>query len=452
MKKTYVAMSTDVFREGHINILEQAAKYGIVTVGVLSDEAIATYKRPPAINLQERMRIISQFRQVDHVVVQNTLDYQENLRKLRPDYVVHGDDWRTGVQQMVRASVINTLAEWGGELIEVPYTADCTISVDLNTPEMRLPKLKRLLQLKPYIRAIDTSNGLTGIIAENANFIANTDFTNDFGNADLANDFGNADFDANFNAVGSAIIKEFDALWISSLCDSAFKGKPDIELVDLTSRINSINEIMEVTTKPIILDGDTGGKTEHFSYHVKTLERIGVSAVIIEDKTGLKQNSLFGTDVVQILDDPEQFALKIKAGKQAQTTRDFMIIARLESLIAGKDVDDALMRARIYIDAGVDGIMIHSKERDGADILDFMMRFRDYSKDIPLVLVPTTYNHFTEDELHAKGANIIIHANHLLRSAYPAMMRTAVSILENGRSLEASQEFCMPINEVLTFI
>jgi len=424
MKKVYIAMSTDVFRSGHINIIEQAAKYGEVTVGVLTDEAIAAYKRPPMLDLRERMQIINQFKHVSHVIVQNALDYTENLLALKPDYVLHGDDWRTGVQQMIRTKVINTLSEWGGKLVELPYTADPLPSSPFNTPEQRLTKLKRLIQLKPYIRAIDASNGLTGIIAENAKI--------------------------EDPLTGS--VKEFDALWISSLCDSAFKGKPDIELVDLTSRINTINEIMEVTTKPIILDGDTGGKIEHFSYHVKTLERIGVSAVIIEDKTGLKQNSLWGTDAVQVLDDPEQFALKIQAGKQAQTTRDFMIIARLESLIAGKTVEDAFERAKIYIDAGVDGIMIHSKEKDGTDILSFMEKFRGYTQDIPLVLVPTTYNHFTEAELHAKGANIIIHANHLLRSAYPAMMQTASGILEHGRSLEVSVEFCMPIKDVLTFI
>jgi len=424
MKKVYVAMSTDVFRSGHINILKQAANYGTVTVGVLTDEAIAAYKRPPMLDLQERIQIISQFKHVDQIIVQKTLDYTENLLAIQPDYVVHGDDWRTGVQQMIRAKVISALADWGGELIELPYTTDPLPSSLLSTPEQRLAKLKKLLHLKPYIRAIDASNGLTGIIAENTKI--------------------------EDPATGS--VKEFDALWISSLCDSAFKGKPDIELVDLTSRINTINEIMEVTTKPIILDGDTGGKVEHFSYHVKTLERIGVSAVIIEDKTGLKQNSLWGTEAVQVLDDPEQFALKIRAGKQAQATRDFMIIARLESLIAGQTIEDAMMRAKIYIDAGVDGIMIHSKDKNGEDILAFMEQFRAYSEDIPLVLVPTTYNHFTEEALHAKGANIIIHANHLLRSAYPAMMRTAASILQRGRSLEASKEFCMPIKEVLTFI
>ena len=431
MKTAYVAISTDLFHSGHVNIINQAAKLGKVTVGVLTDEAIATYKRPPILGITERTEILSNFKNVDTVVVQSSLDYTENLRKYKPEYVVHGDDWRTGVQQLVRDRVITVLEEWGGELIEIPYDQNIsgdklsrTLSSVLNTSEQRLSKLRKLLQLKPYVRAIDTSNGLTGIIAENSRIMDES----------------------------SMMVKEFDAMWISSLCDSSFKGKPDTELVDLTSRINTINEIMEVTTKPIILDGDTGGKIEHFPFHVKTLERIGVSAVIIEDKTGLKQNSLFGTDVEQQLDEPGDFAAKIAAGKRAQATRDFMIIARLESLIAGKSVEDALMRAKIYVDAGADAVMIHSKEKSGNDILEFMEKFRAYSSDIPIVVVPTTYNHLTEDELYAKGANIIIHANHLLRSAYPAMMKTAESILANGRSKEASEEFCMSIQKVLTFI
>ena len=430
-KTVYVAISTDFFHSGHVNILNKAAEYGKVIVGVLTDEAIATYKRPPILGTEERIQIVSNFKDVDSVVVQHSLDYTANLRKIKPDYVLHGDDWRTGILQKVRSQVISVLAEWNGELIEIPYTKHTTgdklskqFGAILNTPQIRLSKLRKLLQLKPYIRAIDTSNGLTGIIAENAKIM-----------------------DEN-----SLMAKEFDAMWISSLCDSAFKGKPDIELVEMTSRMHTINEIMEVTTKPIILDGDTGGKIEHFSYHVKTLERMGVSAIIIEDKTGLKQNSLFGTDALQELDDPESFAMKIKEGKQAQVTRDFMIIARLESLIAGKDVEDALMRAKTYVEAGADAVMIHSKEKHGNDIFSFMEKFRDYSQTIPIVVVPTTYNQFTEEELHAKGANIIIHANHLLRSAYPAMLKTAECILTHGSSLQASKEYCMPISEVLTFI
>lgn len=427
----YVAMATDVYHSGHINIINHAAKYGKVIVGVLTDEAMAMYKRAPLLDTQERCKIAESFKHVDKVVVQDDLDYTKILRELKPDFVVHGDDWRSGYMQVVRERVITVLKEWGGELIEIPYTENLSgdavsrrISKDIITPDQRLGKLKKLLKIKPYIRAIDVSNGLTGIIAENLRYIDETTME----------------------------AKEFDAMWVSSLCDSAFKGKPDIELVDLTSRIGTINEIMDVTFKPIILDGDTGGKIDHFPYHVKTLERTGVSAVIIEDKTGLKQNSLFGTDAVQTLDDPVEFSAKIAAGKRAQSTKDFMIIARLESLIAGKDVDDAMMRAKLYVEAGADAIMIHSKESSGNDIFAFMEQFRAYSADIPIVTVPTTYNQFTEEQLYARGANIIIHANYLLRSAYPAMVKAAESILKNGRSFEAAEEYCMPIKDVLTFI
>lgn len=430
-KTVYIAMSADVIHSGHINVIEEGAKYGDVIIGLLTDEAIATYKRLPILDYETREKIFKNIKNVSKVVKQSTLDYTENLRNLKPNYVVHGDDWKEGVQALIREKVIEVLKEWDGELIEVPYTKGIS-STDLasqyrfleNTPDNRRSKLKKLLKVKPYVRLIDVSNGLTGLIAENIKL----------------------------EDKKTATTKEFDAMWISSLCDSTFKGKPDIELVDLTSRLNTINEVMEVTTKPIILDGDTGGKIEHFTYNVKTLERMGVSAIIIEDKTGLKKNSLFGTEVKQELDDPEHFAAKIRAGKQAQVTRDFMIFARLESLIAGKGIDDALMRAKIYIEAGADGIMIHSKEKDGKDIFEFMKEFREFSKDIPIVVVPTTYNQFTEEELHEGGANIIIHANHLLRSAYPAMVNTAKSILEHGRSKEASDEYCLPVKEILTLI
>lgn len=429
-KSVYIAMSADFVHNGHINVIEEGAKYGDVIIGLLTDEVIASYKRMPLLDYETREKIFSNIKNVTKVVKQSTLDYTENLEKLKPDYVVHGDDWKQGIQSLVRENVIKTLAKWGGELIEVPYTkgVSCT---DLeqqyrmlsNTTDIRRAKLRRLMKLKPCISVMEASNGLTGLIVEKAQV----------------------------SDEKTATMKEFDAMWVSSLCDSTFKGKPDIELVDLTSRINTINEIMEVTTKPIILDGDTGGKIEHFVYNVKTLERLGVSAIIIEDKTGLKKNSLFGTDVKQVLEDPDKFAEKIHAGKSAQVSRDFLIFARLESLIAGYGIDDALMRAKKYINAGADGIMIHSKEKTGDDIKKFMIEFRKYSKDIPIILVPTTYNQFTEDEFEKWGANIVIHANHLLRSAYPAMMKTAETILKHGRSKEAD-EYCLSIKEILNLI
>lgn len=430
MKKVYIAISADILHSGHINIINEGSKYGEVILGILSDEAIASYKRLPVFDYDTRSTVFKSLKNVYKVVQQDSIDYTSNLLKIKPDFVLHGDDWREGPQKLIREKVIEILKEWQGKLIEIPYTKGFSssevqnlISKDLKSPDYRRGQLRRMINLKPYISVMEASNGITGLIVENAKVYSEE----------------------------TSLNKEFDAMWISSLCDSTFKGKPDIELVDLTSRLNTINEIMEVTTKPIILDGDTGGKEEHFVFNVRTLERIGVSAIIIEDKTGLKKNSLFGTDVKQTLADPSKFAHKIKMGKNALTTRDFLIFARLESLIAGHGVEDALKRAKIYVEAGADGVMIHSKEKHGNDIIEFLDKFRDFSKDIPIIVVPTTYNHLTERELSNKGANIIIHANHLLRSAYPAMIKTAEVILKNGRSKEAD-EYCMPIKKILNLI
>lgn len=432
MKKVYIAMSADIIHSGHISIINEGAKLGEVYIGLLTDEAIASYKRLPILDYESRKKIFENIKGVTEVIPQTTLDYTDNLMALKPDYVVHGDDWRSGVQRNVRQKVIDTLKIWGGELIEIPYTKDVsctglekTVRELQNTPDSRRAKLKRMLTVKPYVTVMEASNGLTGLLVENTKVIDEEKGTSN----------------------------EFDCMWVSSLCDSSFKGKPDIELVDLTSRLNTIEQIMEVTTKPIILDGDTGGKVEHFTYNVKTLERLGVSAIIIEDKTGLKQNSLFGTDAKQVLDDPHEFAHKIKAGKSAQVTKDFLIFARIEALIAGYGVEEAMKRAKIYIEeGGADGIVIHSKEKDGSEIKEFLRQFREYSKDIPVVLIPTSYNQFTEEELHAWGGTIIIYANHFLRSAYPAMKNCAESILTHHRSLEASNDYCISIKEVLALI
>jgi len=427
-KQVYLAMSADVIHHGHINLIERASELGDITVGVLTDEAIASYKRFPLLPLPERMKIISNLKHVKKVVVQDTIDYEKNLRLLKPDYVAHGDDWREGIQQQVRSKVIKVLAEWGGELVEFPYTVDANIDRlrrEVETrgmlPEVRRGRLCQLLKIKPLVRIMEAHNGLTGLIVENA------------------------------SVVKEDRIERFDGIWVSSLCDSTAKGKPDIELVDLTSRMNTINDILEVTTKPIILDGDTGGLPEHFAYTVRTLEREGVSAIIIEDKIGPKKNSLFGTDVEQTQDSIESFCHKIRVGKDALRSREFMIIARIESLILKKGMDDALARARAYIEAGASGIMIHSKEKSPAEVFEFCEKYQEFGSDVPLVVVPTTYNSVTEDEFEKRGVRIVIYANHLIRSAFPAMMKTARTILEHRRSLEAD-EFCMPIKEILTLI
>lgn len=427
----YVAVSSDIVHEGILNVIQKAAELGEVVVGVLADNAIATYKRMPLLDERARVAIYASLKGVSRVLIQPSISYANTLRDLKPDYVVHGDDWISGVQASIRAEVIDVLHEWGGKLIEVPYTKGVSASslekglrAFYGSPDSRRGMLRRLLGLKKPVRIIEASNGLSGLIVENAR---TTDAT-------------------------TGQILSYDGMWISSLCDSTFKGKPDIELVDFTSRMHTVEEIMEVTTKPIIFDGDTGGRTEWFTHNVQTLERIGVSAIIIEDKTGLKQNSLFGKSVRQIQEEPHAFACKIAAGKRAQRTREFMIIARIESLIAGKGVRDALDRAGIYLaEGGADGIMIHSKERSGEDVCDFVRRFRERWPEVPVILVPTTYNHMSVDELAGVGANIIIYANQLTRAAYVAMRDTAQSILVHGRSKEVESAI-LPIDEVLRLI
>jgi len=422
-------MSADLFHFGHLNIINEAKKLGYLIVGVLTDEAIASYKRLPHVPYKQRKVIVENIRGVDEVVPQESLDYVPNLRKIKPDYVVHGDDWKTGVQKETRQRVIDALNEWGGKLVEPTYT-DGISSTQLikavtekgTTPSKRQKTLRRLLDVKPVVRILEAHNGITGLIVEK------TKVTTNLG------------------------IREFDGIWLSSLTVSTSKGKPDTEVVDFSSRFQTIDEILEVTTKPIIVDGDTGGDIEHFRFRVRTLERMGVSAIIIEDKIGTKRNSLFGTDVVQEQDSIQHFAKKISTGKNALVTSDFLIIARIESLILKQGMEDAINRAKAYIAAGADGIMIHSKEKDGKEIVEFCQQFRTFEPALPLVVVPSTYGHLTETELAELGVNIVIYGNHLIRSAYPSMVKTAETILKTSRCQEASEEFCMPIKEILTLI
>ncbi len=429
LKTVYIGLSADLIHQGHLNIIAEGRKLGKVTVGLLTDEAIASYKRLPLIAFNERKLIVENLKGVDKVIPQTTLDYVPNLKQVKPDFVVHGDDWKTGVQKKVRQYVIETLSEWGGQLVEPKYTEGIS-STDLIsavkaqgiTPGKRMGTLRRLITSKPVVRILEAHNGLTGLIVEKTSIEKN----------------------------GRKI--EFDGIWESSLTDSTSKGKPDTELVDFSSRFNTIEEILEVTTKPIIVDGDTGGRIDHFKFRVKTLERLGVSAIIIEDKIGDKRNSLFGTTVPQKQDTIEHFSQKIHEGKKSQITSDFMIIARIESLILKKGMEDALLRAKSYIDAGADGVMIHSKEKDGKEIIEFCDKYKKFKTKVPLIVVPSTYAHMIESELQALGVNVIIYANHLLRSAYPAMVDSAKSILQNSRSKEASDQYCMSIKDIITLI
>ena len=428
MKTVYVAMSADLIHKGHINIIKKASEYGEIIIGLLTDKAIASYKRVPMMKYEEREAVVCEIKGVSKVIPQHTLDYEKNLRELKPDYIVHGDDWKKGIQKKVREKIIEIIKEWNGELIEIPYTKGIS-STRLNealkeigtTPNIRLSLLKRILDSKKIIRINEVHNGLSGLITENIKI----------------------------NKDGMPV--EFDAMWSSSLTDSTAKGKPDIEAVDMTSRMNTVNDIFEITTKPMLFDADTGGKNEHFALSVKSLERLGVSAVVIEDKIGLKKNSLLSNNTLQHQSKIDDFQEKIKIGKNSQITSDFMIIARIESLILNAGMQDALDRAKHYIEAGADGIMIHSKNKSPDEIFDFCEKFDKFRNDIPLMIVPSSYNSVYESEWEKRGVNIICYANHMLRSAYPAMIETAKSILKNGRSLEASKN-CMSIEEILDLI
>ena len=428
MSTIYTCFCTDIIHDGHLNILREAKKYGEVIVGILCDREMVRYNRFPLKSLDERMAMIRAVPEVSRVVAQNEIMYDNIIAELRPDYVIHGDNWQKEPMLGIRANVMKNLAKYGGKLIEVPYTyneqvkkADDRAFEMLAMPENRRSRLRRLLNIVPIVKTVEVHSGITGLIAEK------TVVEHDGG------------------------VDQFDAMWISSLCDSIEKGKPDIELVDMSSRIRTIDDVMDVTTKPIILDADTGGLIEHFVYHVRTLERMGVSAIIVEDKTGLKKNSLFGTEVEQTQDTIENFCAKIAAGKGAQRIDDFMIIARIESLILEKGMEDALTRAAAYVKAGADGIMIHSRKKDPTEIFAFCDKFHGDFPDIPLVVVPTSFSQVTEKELYAHGVRIVIYANQLMRSAFPAMEKTAKLILRNHRAWETEQNL-MPIKNIISLI
>ena len=427
-RKVYMCISTDMIHSGHIAIIKKALNFGRLIIGVLSDEAVSSYKRFPLLPYSERKVMFENIAGVYKVVEQNTLSYKENLKRYKPDIVVHGDDWQVGIQKSIRAEVISVLASYGGMLIEYPYSkgdkydeVERRVRAELSTPDVRRGRLKKAIAMKGIISAMEAHSGLTGLIVENT------------------------------KVEEKGGVRQFDAMWISSLCDSTAKGKPDIELVDMSSRFRTVDDICEVTTKPIIFDGDTGGLAEHFVYTVRSLERMGVSMVIIEDKCGLKKNSLFGTEVKQTQDSIENFCAKISAGKKAQRTEDFMICARIESLILEKGMNDALKRAVAFTNAGADAIMIHSRKKDPTEIFEFVDKFRKIDANTPLVVVPTSFNAVTEEEFKQRGVNIVIYANQLTRTGFPAMENAAKMILKNHRAKECD-DICMPFKDIIRLI
>ncbi len=428
MKTVYTCFCTDVIHDGHLNIIENAKKYGRVVVGALCDKELIRFNKFPTTTLEERIKLYQSIDGVDEVIVQNDTMYNDVIDSLKPDYIVHGDNWKDGAEASIRNNVVKRLSEYGGEVIDIPYTynskvkkIDAQLKEKLAMPEFRRKRLRQLIEMGHVVKTIEAHSGLTGLIAEKT----------------VVENEGK--------------LCQFDAMWVSSLCDSTAKGKPDIELVDMTSRFRTIDDIMEVTTKPIIFDGDTGGLTEHFVYTVRSLERMGVSAVIIEDKKGLKKNSLFGTEVKQTQATIEEMSAKIAAGKAAQLSDDFMIIARIESLILEQGMEDALERAFAFVKAGADGIMIHSRKKDPAEIVEFCDKYREKDKKTPIVVVPSSFNSITEEELAAHGVNVVIYANQLTRSAFPAMQQTAEDILRYHRAKEVDDRL-MSIKNIITLI
>ncbi len=421
-KVVYIGLSADILHEGHINIINTAKKYGNIVVGLLTDKAISSYKNIPQLSYKQRELILKNIKSISKVIPQNTLDYTANLNLLKPNFVVHGDDWKTGVQKSTRLKVIKTLKKWGGKLIEPKYTENISSSIikkkiSESYPENRVSRLKRLIYSKDIVRVLESHNALTGLIIETLK---------------LQN-------------------KEFDGMWSSSLTDSATKGLPDNSSLSFSARISSLNDMMDVTTKPLVFDADNGGQIEHLPFLVRSLERSGASAIIMEDKVGLKKNSLFKNQTGTKQDKPKLFAKKIKKICTSRKSQDFMVIARIESFIVGKGLKDALLRAEIYSKAGADAILIHSKEKTPSEIFSFAREFKKSKNYIPLVSVPSTYSKVYEKDLIKNGFKLVIYANQLLRAAYPSMQNTARTILKNSRAFEADKKI-IPIKEIINLI
>ena len=427
-KKVYVGLSVDIIHEGHINILKTASKYGDVVVGLLTDDAIASYKNIPHLDFKRRKIIVQNIKYVKKVIPQYTLSYVPNLNLLKPDFVVHGDDWKNGVQKQTRVDVIKTLKKWSGKLIEPKYTKNISSTIIKNKileigalPQNRVSRLKRLISSKNIVRILESHNSLTGLIIENLKIKKK--------NKDI----------------------EFDGMWSSSLTDSATRGLPDNSSLAFSSRISSLNDMMDVTTKPLVFDADNGGQIEHLPYLIRSLERSGVSAIIMEDKIGLKKNSLFKNQSGTKQDKPTTFAKKIKKICASRQSNDFMVIARIESFILGKGLNDALKRAEVYSKAGADAILIHSKEKTPAEIFSFAKEFKKSKNFLPLVSVPSTYSKVYENDLIKNGFKLVIYANQLLRAAYPAMQNAAKTILEKSRAFEIDKKI-IPIKDIINLI
>ncbi len=425
--EVYVSMTMEILHNGHLKILKEARRHGRVTVGLLTDQALENKKALPLLSFEQRREILEALDCVDEVIAQDTWGFDAVLDRHKPKVFVHGDKW-DGPLQGMRERVIAKLESYGGQFVELPYSHEFDtgniapqMTAALASPYARQKAFRRLLQSHRLVRLLEAHSPLAALIGENMQV----------------------------EREGKTL--QFDGFWSSSLTDSTEMGLPDIEALDMSRRFQNIDEIFEVTTKPLVMDADTGGKPEHFELRARTMERMGIAAAIIEDKTGLKKNSLLGTDVPQTQATVEQFCEKIQAGIEGQKYNGMMIIARLESLILGKGVDDALMRAEAYVAAGAGAVMIHSKETEPDEVFAFTGQFRQTHPTIPIVVVPSSYNRVMDHELQAHGVKVIIYANHMLRASYKAMDKVARAILANGRTAEIEDDI-ISIKQILKLI
>jgi phosphoenolpyruvate phosphomutase len=427
-KTVFVVMSAEIFHPGHLNIIKVARDLGEVTVGLATDRFNARYKRLTLMSYEDRKAIVENINGVKNVIAQDTLDLAPILRELRPDYFVHGDDWKFGPLKAVRQQVLEVMQEWGGVLVEPPYTEGIS-STKLNaawrsigaTPETRIRHFRRMLEFQPVVRLLEVHNSLSGIIIERT------------------------------LVEGNERDKEFDGMWYSDLTDSLAKGKPNSSFVDLTSRINTIHGILESTTKPLIVEAGNGGITEHFVSTVKTLERLGVSAVVIADKVGYEGAvfSLNGNEPVQ--EDVNDFARKIASGKKTQVNKDFSIITQINSLVMHEDVENALRRARVYIEAGVDALMIHSNVETLTDFFEFCRSYRNLEDKVPLLAAIPARSSLDEDQLISAGVQFIVYPDQLLRAAYTSMLNAAKTLLIQARASDVDELYA-PISEICDFV
>jgi len=403
-KTVYVGMVGDMLHVGHINILKTAARLGRVTVGVLTDRAVVGYKRLPLLAFEDRVRVVESIADVAAVVPQKTLSYVENLRALRPDYVVHGDDWRYGDQvSRARAEVIATLGEWGGELVEVAYTKGISSTAihrsgaaDALFSGTRQGRLRRLLAAKPTLRIVEAHSGLSAKIA-----------------AEVRGPDG---------ATG------FDAVWQSGLTDAIHRGKSDGGAVDRGRRLQAVEEILDAGPLPLIYDGRAAGRPETVFDLTRALDKAGVSALCLGDRSDPDRT---GPEM-----SPAETVAQIEAVRAACPTGAVMAISRIVVAAPGNGgsgaLDRALDRALALLEAGSDAVMFDSAADTAEPILDIAARLRRQRRDVPLFAAQSDRWGAPIHRFENAGIDAVVYETHLLRATVAPMRRAATALLAEG--------------------